>query len=176
LRTIPFSQISGALNAKFGRDDFKAVGCLSGNSTFNTISSMIYSPRDRYVSSSKVPLQVEFLSNVSALVFVKQDSATDFLPDHFDIFLGGLKSRGFGECHLEKSRIVDGSKVKPGKLKFRIPCDEMVSFNIKKVIKPVYGYLFKPLPETFTGEYVLSLFEDTEVVAPNFMLKEENRG
>jgi len=39
---------------------------------------------------------------------------------------------------------------------------EVSSFNIRSVIIPVCGYLFKPDASRYSGEYVLSLFDDSE--------------
>jgi len=54
IKTIPFSQISGALNTKFGRTDFKAVGILNEDAEFNRIDYLTYSPRDRNSGISKI--------------------------------------------------------------------------------------------------------------------------
>jgi hypothetical protein len=170
-KTIPFSQISGALNKKFASSTIKAVGYLIEATEFNRSNYLIYSPRDRYSSISKVPLQIEFLVNMSGKVFVLKNQDTQNLPDQFEISLGGMRSKGFGRSRLTKESVESGSKVAPGVLNVRIPVEEMGSFNIGKIFSPVYGYLFKPLPGTFTGRYVLSLFEGSEVVAPSFLLK-----
>jgi len=171
VKTIPFSQITGALNTKYGLRDFKAVGYLSGNSEYNNIEYITYAPKDRNSGISKLPLQVEFLTNVSASVFILKNKIAGILPEEFEFFMGGLKSKGFGKCYLKKIRVLDVSKVVKGILNVRIPVDESASFNIKNVIKPVYGYLFRPKPETFTGDYILSFFEGSDVVAPNFLLR-----
>lgn len=171
LRTIPFSQISGALNSKFGTDGFKAVGYLSGNSEYNTIEYMTYAPKDRISGVSKLPLQIEFLTNVFAKIFVLKNKDADTLPDEFQIIMGGLKSKGFGVCVLKKEGIVNAREVAKGILNVRIPVEEKDYFNVKNVINPVYGYLFKKIPNTYTGNYVLSLFEGSEVAAPLFLLR-----
>jgi hypothetical protein len=171
IKTIPFSQISGALSRKFGSNNLKAVGYLTGNSDFNQTNYLIYSPRDRNSNISKIPLQVEFLVNVLGKVYVLKNEDSKVLPDKFEIIMGGLKSKGFGKCLLSKERDVDGEEIKRGVLNVRIPIEETDSFNIKSILKPVYGYLFKPLPDTYTGNYVLSLFEGSEVVAPKFLIR-----
>lgn len=171
IKTIPFSQISGALNAKFGKSNFKAVGYLTGNSEFNQTNYLIYSPRDRNSSVSKLPLQVEFLVNVLGKIYVFKNEDSKSLPDTFEIGIGGLRSKGFGNCLLHRERDLEGKEVSRGVLNIRIPLEEKDSFNIRTILKPVYGYLFKPLPNTFTGNYVLSLFEGSEVVGPKFLLK-----
>lgn len=171
LKTIPFSQISGALNAKFGPGDFKAVGYLSGDIRYNNTEYMTYAPKDRISGTSKLPLQVEILTNVSAKVFLLKNKDSEALPDEFEITIGGLKSKGFGACRLKKMGVIDANKVSKGILNVRIPVDEKDFFNIKNIIKPVYGYLFKKMPDTLTGNYILSLFEGSEVVAPTFLLR-----
>lgn len=170
--TIPFSQISGALRAKFGLSDVKAVGYLTGNSEFNRVNYLIYSPRDRSSGISKLPLQVEFLTNVLGKVFVLEDNSTKSFPDSFEIVMGGLRSRGFGVCALKKVQVHKVNKITMGTLKVRIPVEEKESFKIEKIEKPVHGYLFKPIPNTFTGNYVLSLFEGSKVVAPEFLIEQ----
>lgn len=171
--TIPYSQITGALRAKFGRDkDIHAVGYLQDDSEFNRKDYYIYSPRDKVLGKSKVPLQIEFLTKVLGRVFILVNEDIKDLEDHFEIFIGALKSKGFGRCELSKVGIQDGSKVSKGKLNVRIPCDEEKNFNVREVENPVYGYLFKPT-SIHGGVYVLSLFEGSEVVCPKFLQKEK---
>ncbi len=176
LKTIPFSQISGALNVLYGSEDFKAVGYLSGESGFNQVAHLIYSPRDRDKGTSKLPLRVEFLTNVSARIFVLVNNASAILTKDFEITLGGLKSKGFGRCNLKWVRERGEDEVRRGILNVRIPCHETSLFQIRNVIKPLYGYLFRPDRVKYSGEYVLSFFEGTEVVAPVFLLKEGTSG
>lgn len=171
IKTIPFTQITGALRKKFEIDDIKAVGYLVEDEDFNQPNYLIYSPRDRYSNLSKIPLQVEFLTNVLAKVFVLKTESTERLPENFEIVMGGLKSKGFGSCTLVKQKEISAQKFIPGTLRVRIPEEEVSSFGIKRVLRPVYGYLFKPTPHTFTGVYVRSLFEGSEVVGPEFLLE-----
>jgi len=171
IKTIPFSQISGALNACFGPADYKAVGYLVGDSDCNQVNYMTYSPRDRSRNLSKVPLEVEFLSNVLGKVFILNNpDLTRHLADKIQISLGGLRSRGFGKCLLEKQRVITSYRVDKGILNVRIPLEETKTFDVKNIIKPVYGYLFKPT-DPYTGHYVLSLFEGSEVAAPDFLIQ-----
>ena len=175
VRTVPFSQISGALNRKFGPSNFKAVGYLTGNSEFNKLNCLTYSPRERNSGISKVPLQVEFLVNVLGKIYILKNEESKALSDTFEITMGGLKSKGFGRCLLKKDQEIDGKEVSKGILNVRIPMQETDSFNIRTVLRPVYGYLFKPLPSTFTGNYILSLYEGSEVVAPKFLIRTSGR-
>ena len=45
------------------------------------------------------------------------------------------------------------------------------TFGIKKVSRPMLGYLFDPIYQ-HTGIYVLSLFEDSKIEGCKFLLKE----
>ena len=84
--------------------------------------------------------------------------------------MGGLRSKGFGVCILNKVKVLDAEKRTEGILKVRIPLGEIGNFSIRLKEKPVYGYLFKPVPNTFTGNYIISLFEGSEVEAPDFLI------
>ena len=179
LRTIPFSAISGALNHYFGAwrgkteepSGIKAVGYLDGAAGHNRIELMTYAPRDRVSSVSKIPLQVEFLADVRATVLVVANDAAESLAKRFQIALGGMRSHGFGRAELQfRERRAAGSP-RLGSLRVRLPEGEAKSFGIVKVERAVYGYLFKPTPGTHTGAYVLSLFEGSRVVGPDFLLE-----
>lgn len=175
IRTIPFSQISGALNTMFGMTGAKAVGYLIENGDHNKMNYLIYSPRDRNINLSKVPLEVEFLSDVLAKVFVVETpKIKDLLRDTFQISLGGLRSKGFGRCTLERQKVITSYEVEKGILKVRIPVEEQGTFDIRKVIRPVHGYLFKPI-NRFTGNYVLAFFEGSEVAGPDFLITKTGR-
>jgi len=172
IKTIPYSQISGALNAKFGKSTVKAAGYLTERTGHNETSYLIYSPRDRYLGKSKVPLEVQFLTNVLGKVFVLEDEDTRSFPESFEISLGGLRSKGFGRCALTRISIIREIDIGRGTLATRIPVKLSESFAIRNVLRPVYGYLFEPIPGTFTGNYILSLFEGSEVAGAKFLLKQ----
>lgn len=171
IETIPYSQITGALKAKFGKDkDIHAVGYLIKplNKDY-----LVYSPANRVGNLSKIPLIVEYLRDIRGKIYIMKNSDTeDTLKNQegFTIRMGALKSKGFGECKLFNKQLVNNSKPKPGILNTRIPKECSDRFGIRNVINPVYGYLFKPTSET-SGVYVLSLFEGSEVVGPEFLLE-----
>lgn len=171
-RTIRYSQISGALRKKFGADEIHAAGYLVEGNGYNKIDYLIYAPKDKTRAISKIPLKVEFLVNVHGKVYVLENDFTVNLPRKFDIFMGALISKGFGLCTLTNRRLVEDKPVKLGALRTRIPLNRLDIFGIEErnVRKPVYGYLFEPTSLT-TGVYVKSLFEDSEVVAPEFLIE-----
>ena len=175
-KTIRYSQISGALRKKFGVEEIHAVGHLLEGNGYKT-DYLIYSPKDKSRAISKVPLQVEFLTDVRGKVYVLENNFTADLPQRFEIFMGALISKGFGLCRLNKRRAieVEPKSIKRGILKTRIPLDKQEMFGIRKFLSPVYGYLFEPTSPT-SGIYVLSLFEGSEVVAPEFLISLKERG
>lgn len=175
-KTIRYSQISGALRKKFGLDEIHAAGYLLEGNGYK-INYFIYSPKDKSRAISKVPLQVEFLTDVRGKVYVLENNFTADLPQRFEIFMGALISKGFGLCTLNKRRAieVEPKSIKKGILRTRIPLDKQEMFGIRKFLSPVYGYLFEPTSAT-SGIYVLSLFEGSEVVAPEFLISLKERG
>jgi len=134
----------------------------------------VYSPMERVSKTSKIPLQVEILSNVKGKVYIVKNDDME-LPDEFEIFLGALISKGFGKCYLKFIDSIAKVKIRKGFLNTRIPCEHLDIFSIKNVMKPVYGYLFERTSDT-SGVYVKSLFEGSEVAGPVFLLKGEKNG
>ena len=55
IRTIPYSQITGALKAVFGDKEIHAVGHLIEDKMHNKVDYLTYSPRDRELETSKLP-------------------------------------------------------------------------------------------------------------------------
>ncbi len=170
-RTIRYSQISGALRKKFGADKIHAAGYLVEGNGWNKTDYLIYAPKDKTRAISKIPLKIEFLTKVHGKVYVLENDFTANLPGKFDIFMGALISKGFGLCKLSKCRIIEDKPVKLGTLRTRIPLNRLDIFGIEErnIRKPVYGYLFEPTSLT-SGVYVLSLFEESELVAPEFLI------
>lgn len=174
IRTIPFSQVTGALNRKFGRTDFKAVGYLIESKEHNHLCYLTYSPRERVANFSKIPLQIEYLNKVMAKVFILANDAYESLDNKKKISLtmGGMRSRGFGQCNLTltNEHSVTKEKICRGLLLTRIPCYEQGTFSLE-IISPNYGYLFRPIEGTYTGSYIKSLFEGSIVLGPSVIVK-----
>ena len=85
IRTIPYSQITGALKAIFGNKEIHAVGHLVKDGKHNKVDYLTYSPRDRGLEMSKLPLTVEFLTDVLGNVYVLENEGTRDFPSEFKI-------------------------------------------------------------------------------------------
>jgi hypothetical protein len=207
--TIPYSQISGALKAVFGYKDIHAVGYFPFNNEqeFRGKHTQIltYSPRDRAINTSILPLYIEYLTDVEGKVFIAEtDSIKNKLESNesISIYMGAFKSKGFGSCALKDRRKISEEDlyIREGTLNTRIPIVKAKDMNgmdgnsykglidegktteflkdnfcIEKVIKARYGYLFEPTSKT-SGCYILSLFEGSVVKGPGFLLRDTDRG
>lgn len=188
--TIPCSTISGALVDYTGLDDIVAVGYFD-NVHQNIKKLAVFAPQDSVSRNSKLPLTVEYLENIQGKVFILQnqtiktsETILENLPKENDqsstirtFTMGALKSKGFGSCTLEfvKELKENDFEVVEGKLKSRIYADEkylgFFGISINQIIKPVYGYLFRPM-SVDDGCYHLSLFEDSIVKGFSFLVEE----
>ncbi|MBM4053092.1 MAG: hypothetical protein FJ264_00165 [Planctomycetes bacterium] len=183
IKTIPFSTITGALRDTFNFPGIYALGKLDSDYLKNIDQYRqihIYSPRYVFEDVSKVPLQIEFITDVKALVYV---FLKDMMPEHFiekkenqnfDITMGAFKSKGFGKCHLHFTEIIENPEIKLGTLQSRIPetANCMEYFGIKSIKKYVYGYLFEPTTK-ISGKYIKSLFEGSVIEGCEFLLEED---
>ena len=168
IETIPYTQISGALKAYFGRQEVHAVGSIV---EYESKDYFTYSPRNRITNVSKIPITTEYLINVRGNVYILKNKETEDFPDEIEIKLGAMRTKGFGYTILRKKGLVEvrNGQLDFGKLNTRIPIEHLDKFLIKPV-KPRYGYLIKPLSLS-KAVYVLSLFEGSEVYAPGFLIE-----
>ena len=207
--TIPYSQITGALKAVFGNKDIHAVGYFPFDNEQEFIRKhtqiLTYSPRDRAINTSIIPLYIEYLADVEGKVFIAEiEDIKDELEssDSILIYMGAFKSKGFGRCTLKDRKKIseEDLDIHEGTLNTRIPIakaedmketdgnsqkrliDEgkttkflMDTFYIEKVMKARYGYLFEPTNKT-SGCYILSLFEGSMIKGPGFLLRVDNGG
>lgn len=179
VRTIPFSTVTGSLRDILGISDVIAAGKLDPNYLrhIDRFRHMhVYSPRYVFEDVAKVPLRIEFLSEVRGKVYVLLNSETIRLHaekyKEFDITMGAFKSKGFGRCHLRFVRAVENPRRVTGKLQTRIPENHLADFGITEVTKPIYGYLFEP-EGIISGKYVRSLFDGSIVNGYEFLCQED---
>lgn len=181
IKTIPYSTITGALKDAFNIQGIHAIGkfdseYLKNVDKFRQIH--VYSPRYVFEDVARVPLKIEFLSDVRArvYVFLENEDPHNFIERNknlskFDIRMGAFKSKGFGKCDLKFVRIIDNPDIETGKLDTRIPEKYLEYFKISEVKKPVYGYLFEPVT-IMSGKYIRALFEGSIVKGCDFLIGE----
>jgi len=172
ITTIPYSQITGALKSVVGKNDIHATGCITNSPKKEYLT---FSPKDNITNVSKIPITVELLTDVEGRVYIVKNQAYN-LPSSIELVMGALRTRGLGNCTINKVGEIDLSTREArirntgnGLLNTRIPIEHLDKFNVRS-IRPRYGYLFKPTSLT-SGIYVLSLFENSEVNAPRVLLK-----
>jgi len=166
--TIPYTTITGALRTYFGGGEIHAVGWIE---SYDSKDYLTYSPRDRRTGVSKIPISLEFLVNVKGHIYILNNKETEKIPGRFELRLGALRVKGLGYTQFIKNDVVevDENQLEYGELNTRIPLEHIDKFLIKP-IKPIYGYLLKPVSLS-KAVYVKSLFEGSEVFAPWFLTK-----
>lgn len=157
--------LEGAFRAQFPHPD-RRVFAMGRMESFR-IESLVYSPRDRSLGISKVPLEIEFLARVRAKVWVRLNDWTIRWPEQFEIALGGMRTSGFGRCTLVRlPREVDAGNPAPGTLCGRMLDDAATraAFGIRNVVQARYGYVHVA-ERGGHGFYGRALFEGSKIVA-----------
>jgi hypothetical protein len=166
-KVFRYTSLVGALKSWFGGDGpIHAVArFVQELPDVNKTETLSFAPQDRGRAISTVPLEIEYLSDVRAEVFVLKNDFTTTWPKEFTLSMGAMKSKGFGRCRFAYLEEIGYSQPQKGTLGVRIPEDDDVkmAFGVRNVLVPVYGYLFRPTSPT-SGVYVRSLFEGTELV------------
>lgn len=172
LEVLPCTALEGAFRARFPHPDRRVYA--AGHFRKKRKEVLVYAPRDRHCGHSKIPLQIEYLADVEADVYVLLNDWTTKWPDNFDMQLGAMRPQGFGRCKMEKRSEVPASHPKPGKLGVRMLDDETTKemFGVRQVMSAIYGYLFVP-DHGKKGHYERGLFEGSDVVADPIVLKRE---
>lgn len=181
VKTIPCSTITGALISHLEetidqlRGNIYATGFLEKDYLERIEENrrfIVYSLRDSVCGPAKIPITMEYLINARGKVYIFIEESYEYLlKPEFNLRIGAMKSKGFGECRLFNRKKINLSEIKEGILRTRIYDDN----DFKKIFKieeinPVYGYLFKPTSIT-DGFYARSLFEGSRVKAYEFLVE-----
>ncbi|HOE64862.1 MAG TPA: hypothetical protein PKW18_12445 [Candidatus Sumerlaeota bacterium] len=177
LNVFTYTALVGALKERFPQPyrTLHAVGRFVKNGAdANQRQIMTFSPRDRGLDISIIPLEIEFITNVHAHIYIfKNDFTLNVIPKSFIMHLGAMKSKGFGQCNMEYIENIPWDiPPQEGKLCVRIPEEQSIldELGIRNIRAPVYGYLFRPQTGG-TGYYQRSLFEGSQVIAHPILLK-----
>lgn len=186
METIPSSTLKGAFRYFFGTDDsdydnvFIGIGFFQAASYCKDVFRI--APFDSCMETAKLPITMEYLrpapgmTAIVADVYMCDSAAMQTILEIFptDIRIGGLKSKGFGDCHLEYGGRLDAnhSKIVPGYLRGRLLLDERNAFGIESVMQAHPGYLFFPTSLS-GGIYKPALFEGSIIKGPQFLVEKE---
>lgn len=162
---VPYSTITGALRALLGeKDDIHAIGKM----TEFQVEYLSIAPYDNALNAAKLPITIEYLSDVIGEIYVKK---TDNLPPlqflEAGFVMGGMKSKGFGTCKVKSITEYEPTIIKQeGRFLSRIYYDNeiMEHFGIRNenITKVYWGYLFRKTSE-FNGYYQKSIFEQSTI-------------
>jgi hypothetical protein len=174
--TVPYSQITGALRAQFA-GDIHAVGYFDRPDPSNPedlaahTETVTFALVDSVRGTAKLPIEVQVLTDVKAQIYVRLNDDTRDLPRLIHLSMGAYRNKGLGACVLSYTTTVERYDVSRGELRTRIPENRLQLFDIRRVPRPVYGYLFEPDEAHESGRYVRSLFEESIVEGPGFLIR-----
>lgn len=174
--TVPYSQITGALHAHFA-GEIHAVGRFVRPNPSDSedlaahTETVTFALLDTVRGTAKLPIETQVLTDAEARIYVRLNDDTRDLPRLIHLSMGAYRSKGLGVCVLDYTRTIDGYEVMKGELLTRIPENRLELFEVRRVHRPVYGYLFEPDEAHESGRYVRSLFEGSIVEGPTFLVK-----
>lgn len=183
VETLPTSTLMGCFHEHFGLKETVAIGFFQSTSYRKDIFT--YAPFDACLRTAKLPLTVEHLlpaigrSQIEGVVYVAAtlEAKAVFTPDTgpWAVTLGALRSKGFGQCSLEYIEEVVPTR-RTGYLRGHLRETDAPAFGInlaRDLIRPRYGYLFRPDPTHISGRYERALLIDTILSGPDFLIGEE---
>ena len=182
VETLPTSTLMGCFKEYFGLDAV-AIGFFDLK-TYRK-ETFTYSPFNSAVGTAKLPLTLEYLApkdgyrEITGEIYVAaspQTRATFAASDReHTVALGALRSKGFGECALSFESEVQPQH-KAGYLRGNLRETDAAAFGINlshDLIRPRYGYLFRPDAYRIGGQYERALFMGTILDGPDFLLERE---
>jgi hypothetical protein len=166
--------------------DFKetvAIGFFQPGSYRKDIFT--YAPFDACLRTTKLPVTAEYLCPASGrreiegdvYVAATQEARAVFTPTRslWSVTLGALRSKGFGRCSLEYLEEVAPIR-RVGYLRGHLRETDTPAFGIdlaRDLIRPRYGYLFRPDSYHLGGWYERALFSGTILSGPDFLMGED---
>lgn len=182
VETLPTSTLMGCFKEYFGIEAV-SIGFFDPG-TFRK-ETFTYAPFDSAVGTAKLPLTLEYLAprdgyrEITGEIYVVATPQTQAIfgdaNQVYTVALGALRSKGFGECALHfEGEVQPGRKV--GYLRGNLRETDAASFGLdlsRDVVRPRYGYLFRPDPYRIGGRYERALFVGTILDGPDFLMERE---
>jgi hypothetical protein len=164
---ISYSTITGAVKSVLGEEkNIHAIGKIMKYKR----GYMAVAPYDVALNTSKLPITIEYLTDVEGEVYIKKTndvSSPDVLKKILkrEFYMGGLKSKGFGKCKIISAIEIESKRVMEKSIflsRIYYEDDILKQFGLRKenIIKPYFGYLFRKT-SSFEGYYQKSIFEGT---------------
>ncbi len=183
VETLPSSTLIGCLREHFGLEETVAIGFFQKEAYRK--ETFTYAPFDAHLRTSKLPLTLEYLvptvgrREIQGEVYVANTSEAKavFTPvgGPWYITLGAMRSKGFGQCLLEYVKEVTPSR-RTGYLRGHFRETDASAFGIKvpqDIIRPRYGFLFRPDSYLIGGRYERALFAGSILTGPDFLIGED---
>lgn len=181
IETLPTSTVMGCFREHFGLKDIVAIGFFDRGTYRKEIFT--YAPFDGGMGTAKLPLTLEYIApqegyeNVEGELYVVANEQTRRLfagnEKSWIVAMGALKSKGFGHCTLHFKKEVAALR-KAGYLRGSLRLTDAPEFGIdpeKDIIRPCYGYLFRPDEFRIGGRYELALFPGSIIGGPDFLME-----
>ncbi|MFQ5802019.1 MAG: hypothetical protein ACE5JQ_03870 [Candidatus Methylomirabilales bacterium] len=183
VETLPTSTLMGCFQEHFGLKETAAIGFFESASYRKEVFT--YAPFDACVGTAKLPLTCEYLAPAAGWQKIEGDiyvaatpeARTIFTPgqDPWTIALGAMRSKGFGQCSLEYIEEITPTR-QTGYLRGHLRESDAPAFGIdltRDLIRPYYGYLFRPDVHRIGGRYERALLTGTILTGPDFLFREE---
>jgi hypothetical protein len=183
VENLPSSTLMGCFREHFGLEETVAIGFFQREGYRKEIFT--YAPFDARLRTSKLPLTLEYLvpavgrREIQGEVYVANtlEAKTIFTPvgGPWTVTLGAMRSKGFGQCLLEYIEEVTPLR-RTGYLRGHLRETDAPAFGIdipQDLIRPHYGFLFRPDSYSIGGRYERALFAETILTGPNFLIGED---
>jgi hypothetical protein len=182
IETIPTSTMMGCLREHFGLYNVVSIGFFKSGTYLKQLFT--YAPFDAALGTAKLPLSVQYLvpkgdnGEIIAEIYIEATKETRCIfvnRVHHIVTLGALRSKGFGHCNLNFEAEVQPER-RVGYLRGNLRETDASAFGIDPqhdLVKPRYGYLFRPDAYYIGGKYERALFIGTILEGPDFLIGEE---
>lgn len=183
VETLPSSTLMGCFREHLGLRETVAIGFFQPEGYRKV--TFTYAPFDTCLRTAKLPLTLEHLvpatgrREIEGVVYVAatSEARTVFTPGQgpWSVTLGAMRSKGFGQCSLEYLEEVTPTW-RTGYLRGHLRETDAPAFGIdlaQDVVRPRYGYLFRPDSHRIGGRYERALFIGTILSGPDFLIGEE---
>jgi hypothetical protein len=180
---LPSSTLMGCFREHFGLMETVAIGIFRQGTYRKDI--LTYAPFDACLRTAKLPLTLEYLVPAAGRREIEADLYIVSLPEarrvftkspgYWSISLGAMRSKGIGQSSL---KYVDEFRPtrRTGTLLAHMRESDALALGIdleQDLVRPQYGYLFRPDSYRVGGHYERALFSGTVLTGPGFLIGKE---